>query len=280
MATEVVDATTGDRICTRCGRVLEGHMMVSTFADADHCAPIDDAGAGPSFDRVPGVHKATMARSRDAGSRRLRQAIDLVDQAGGVLCLAERTMAWARDLMRDSLAKHGARADAKMRHRAAGCVYFACKVDAVSRSENEVADALDISRKDLQRANKALRRLLVDQPYAREMLHGVRPVALIPRLLQAAVRDLAPAVRETVPVQAVRTRAEAIAVRVERECGGLDGKKPQSVCAAIIVVALRPWLAIELSRVAGVCGVSSGAVESALAAVAATTKNDAKKISS
>jgi transcription initiation factor TFIIIB Brf1 subunit/transcription initiation factor TFIIB len=265
-AAEVIDASSGDRICTRCGRVLEGHMMVATFADAEHCAPI--TGDGPGFDRVPGVHKGTMARSRDVAVRRVRQAIDLVDEVGGSLRLSERTLAWARELMRDSLEKHGARADAKLRHRAAGCVYFACKLDAVSRAENEVADALEIPRKDLQRANKALRRLLVDRPYAREMLHGVRPVSLIPRFLQAVSLDLARSVREQVPWHTVRSRAETIAGQVERECG-LDGKKPQSVCAAIMVAALAPWLAVEPSRVAGVCGISSGAVESALTAVSA-----------
>ncbi len=275
-ATEVVDAASGDRICTRCGRVLEGHMMISTFADTDHCAPVE-TGAGPSFEHVPGVHKATLARSRDVGTRRLRHAIDLVDEVGGVLRLAERTLAWARELMRDSLAKHGARADAKLRHRAAGCVYFACKLDAVSRAENEVADALEISRQDLQRANKALRRLLVDRPYAREMLHGVRPASLIPRFLQAVSHDMPPDTRKTVPWHAIRTRAESLAAVVERECSGLDGKKPQSVCAAILVVALGPWMTIEPSRVASVCGISSGAVDSALASVATI---DPKKISS
>ena len=282
-STEVVDAASGDRICTMCGRVLEGHLMVSTFDDVDHCAPLDDTRAGPGFDRVPGVHKSTLSRSRDVGARRLRHAIELVDEVGRALRLAERTLGWARELMRDSLEKHGARADAKLRHRAAGCVYFACKLDAVSRAENEVADALDISRHDLQRANKALRRLLVDRPYAREMLHGVRPASLIPRFLQAVSQDVTPTVRTTVPWQAVRSRAEAIAAQAERECTGLDGKKPQSVCAAILVAAAGPWVAIEPSRVAGVCGISSGAVESALAAVSVLSSavaSDAKKISS
>lgn len=258
-------------------------MMVITFADTEHSAPVD-AGYGPGFDRVPGVHKGTLARSRDVSARRLRQAIDLVDEVGGTLRLAERTLAWARELMTDSLAKHAARADAKLRHRAAGCVYFACKLDAVSRAENEVADALDIPRKDLQRANKALRRLLVDRPYAREMLHGVRPVSLIPRFLQAVSLDLTQAARAQVPWHAVRTRAETIAAQVERECG-LDGKKPQSVCAALLVAALAPWLIIEPGRVATVCGISSGAVESALVAVSAvagtgsTGAKEEKKIS-
>lgn len=242
-------------------------MMVITFADVEHSAPVE-TGYGPGFDRVPGVHKATLARSRDVTARRLRQAIDLVDDVGGVLHLSEQTLGWARELMKDSLEKHGARADAKLRHRAAGCVYFACKLDAVSRAENEVADALDISRKDIQRANKALRRLLVDKPYAREMLHGVRPVSLIPRFLQAVSHGLAQEVRDAVPWNAVRNRAETIAARVERDCC-LDGKKPQSVCAALLVAAMAPWMIIEPSRVALVCGISSGAVESALAAVGA-----------
>jgi transcription initiation factor TFIIIB Brf1 subunit/transcription initiation factor TFIIB len=276
-ATEVVDAASGDRICTRCGRVLEGHMMVSTFADVQRIteATVVDANTagGTGFDRVPGVHRGTLAG--DLARRRARHAMELVDEVGNVLRLSERTLCWARELMRDSLERHSVRGDSKLRDRAAGCLYFACKLDCVSRAEHEVADALGMARKDLQRANKTLRRLLVDRSYAREMLHGVRPASLLPRLLQnvrAALSDNA----ENVPWNVVRARAEALAVEVERSCA-LDGKKPHTVCAALLMAVLQPWAPGALSTVAHACGISPGAVETALEAVAPVATKTEKK---
>lgn len=268
-ATEVVDAASGDRICTRCGRVLESHMMVSTFADvervseASHMIDANTAG-GTGFDRVPGVHRGTLGG--DLSCRRARHAIGLVDEVGGVLRLSERTLCWGRELMRDSLERHSVRGDGKLRHRAAGCLYFACKLDCVSRAEHEVADTLGMARKDLQRANKTLRRLLVDRSYAREMLHGVRPASLLPRLVQS-VRAALPEHATQVPWHTVRARAEALAVDVERSCA-LDGKKPHTVCAALLMAVLQPWVAGALPIVAAACSISAGAVETALEAVA------------
>lgn len=265
VATEVVDPRSGDRICTACGRVLEALMMVETYGDIDRTHEEAEFGPSVTFESVKGVHKSTLSRvfREDEGARRrIRNGLKFVDDLGSQLHLVERTIAWARELMKDSLEKNSVRADAKLRCRAAGCIYFGCKIDGVDRGENEVADALGVYRKDLQTSNKQLRKLLADKSYAPSMLQGVRPVSLVPRLIQA-VGDLLPAdVRKTVDWHSTRVKVEELACRVERHCN-LEGKKPQSVCAALLVRVMEPW-GLTSAGISEVCGVSMGAVESAL----------------
>jgi transcription initiation factor TFIIIB Brf1 subunit/transcription initiation factor TFIIB len=275
--TEVIDHRTGDRICTACGRVIEALMMVGTYEDVERTHEIQEFGPSVTFDRVRGVQKSTMAqvfREDEGARRRVCSGLQFVDQFGSQLHLVQRTVDWAKELMRDSLQKKSLRADAKLRCRAAACLYFGCKIDGVDRGENEVADALALPRKDLQTSNKQLRKLLADKPYARSMLQGVRPLSLIPRLMQAVGELLPREVRQTVNWHATRVEVETLARQVERQCS-LEGKKPQSVCAALLVKVMEPW-GLTSTGIAPVCGVSVGAVESALAHV--KSLDDPKKI--
>jgi transcription initiation factor TFIIIB Brf1 subunit/transcription initiation factor TFIIB len=268
LATEVIDRGSGDRICTACGRVLEALMFMESYADIERTHEEAEFGPSVTFESVRGVHKSTLSRvfrEEEGTSRRVRHGLKFVDDLGSQLNLVEQTLAWARELMRDSLHKNSVRADAKLRCRAAGCLYFGCKIDGVDRGENEVADALGLYRKDLQTSNKQLRKLLADKPYARSMLQGVRPVSLVPRMIQAAGDLLSPDVRKTVDWYAVRVQVEDLAGHVERHCN-LEGKKPQSVCAALLVKVMEPW-GLTSAGISEVCGVSVGAVESALADV-------------
>ena len=268
LATEIVDTRSGDRICTACGRVLEALMMVGTYADVERTCEDVEFGPAVTFEAVRGVHKATLAqvfREDDGAKRRVKNGLQFVDDLGRQLHLVERTVAWAKELMRDSLVKNSVRADAKLRCRAASCLYFGCKIDGVDRGENEVADALGLVRKDVQMSNKQLRKILADKPYARSMLQGVKPVSLIPRLMQAVGHLLPLDIRNTVDWHATRVQVETLAYQVEEQCN-LEGKKPQSVCAALLVTVMEPW-GLTSSGISEVCGVSTGAVESALADV-------------
>lgn len=268
LATEVLDRVSGDRICTACGRVLEALMFMESYADVERTHEEAEFGPTVTFDTVKGVHKSTLSqvfREDEGAQRRVRHGLQFVEELGSQLQLVERTIAWAKELMRDSLHKNSVRADAKLRSRAAGCLYFGCKIDGVDRGENEVADALGIYRKDLQTSNKQLRKLLADKPYAPSMLQGVRPASLIPRLIQAAGDLLSVDVRKSVNWNVVRKQVEELAQKVEQQCN-LEGKKPQSVCAALLVRVLEPW-GLTSTGISQVCGVSVGAVESALADV-------------
>jgi transcription initiation factor TFIIIB Brf1 subunit/transcription initiation factor TFIIB len=253
-------------------------MFLETYADRERTDE-EAVWGGPTvtLENLRGVHKSTISRvfREDEGAgRRVRHGITFVEELARQLNLVERTVAWARELMKDSLEKNSVRADAKLRCRAAGCIYFGCKIDGVDRGENEVADALGLYRKDLQTSNKQLRKLLADKPYARSMLQGVRPISLVPRMIQA-VGDLLPVeVRKTVDWHATRVKVEDLAGQVERQCN-LEGKKPQSVCAALLVRVMEPW-GLTSAGISEVCGVSVGAVESALSDVKSI--DDPKKI--
>ena len=264
VATEVVDSSSGDRICTMCGRVLEALMMMhDTYQE--HAADAVEFGPSTTLSGVKGVHKSILAQvDRATGdSHRLRQGLLFVDQFGSTLQLVERTLAWARELMRDSMAKNTVRADGRLRSRAAGCLYFACKLDGVDRSENEIASILSMPCKDLQKANKQLRKLLVTHHYSREMLQGIKATALIPRFLQAVRTSISTAtVLDRAAWNSLRKEVEALGVRVDRTCA-FEGKKPQTICAALVSVVLEK-VGVDIGLVADVCCVSLGAVESAV----------------
>ena len=191
-----------------------------------------------------------------------RSGCILVERFGRDLLLVETTVSWAKEMMADALAKDPVRADAKLRARAAGCLYFACKVEGVDRGENEIADGLRMERSAVQKANKELRGLLVDKAYARAMLHGVKPSALAPRMLQLVKSSgVLPGATDR-DMFRHRRRVEELAVKMEK-IYSLRDKKPQSVCAGLIAVVLAD-IGVTAAQVSVACGISQGAVESAV----------------
>ena len=258
--TDVIDSVSGERICTRCGRVLESHMMFDTpsFADYERTGAAETV-LGTVLDRVRGIHRSTLAHVGTSSEAKLLKAEKMVERLGGDLSLVDQTVSYAKQLIGDAHAKDPVRAEAKLRQRAAGCLYFACKLDGVDRGENEIADTLGMERKILQKANKQLRGILADQPYARTMLHGIRPSALIPRMLQA-VLGLTEATNSGINPAQIRKKVGALAAVVEKDCY-LEGKKPQSVCAAMITLVLQEK---RSSKIAEACGVSVGALDGTL----------------
>lgn len=264
---EFVDTVTGDCICTRCGRVLESHMILENLPSYADCMR---TGAATEYEhlespwmQIKGVHKSVIAQSLDSGPAE-KKGCDMVIKLGKELDLVDRTVSWAKELMRDALGKEQVRAQQRLRSLGAGCLYFACKLDGVDRGENEIADRLGIDRKNLQKSNKKLRALLAEKPYARTMLHGVRPSALIPRMLQAVLGLTDMTSGDHRDKMRLRARVESLAADVERVCC-LDGKKPQSVCAAMIALVFeKQQRSVPLSRLAAACGVSVGALDGSL----------------
>ncbi|NBS69929.1 hypothetical protein EBT31_13595 [bacterium] len=268
--TEVIDGSSGDRICTRCGRVLEGHMLYdgAAFADLHRVGEAvepyvdDDEMVGTTLSGIKGVRRAMLSEASEVRHVR-RKACLVVSRLGRELRLSECTLAWARELMRDSMDIDVVRAEERIRVVAAACLYFACKLDKVDRGEHEVADALGVHRRDLQKCCNRLRTALVNKTYAPTLLQGIRPTALLPRMLQRVL--CLSTLKETVPYNEVRRDVEKLADAIRDEAA-LDGKKPQSVCAAMIAVTIerRGVPLPPMSRFAQACGLSAGALLGAL----------------
>lgn len=262
----------GDRVCTRCGTVLESHMMFDfppSFGDYGRVGEpntmSDDTLEGTTLSGVKGVSRAVvMGHADDRARMWVHKGDDVIHEHGATLHLVDRTLSWARELLHDSLDREKVRSVPRLRCRAASCLYFACKIDGVDRGEHEVADALGIRRRDFQKSNKKVRDLLASQPYARAMLNGARPSMLVPRMLQGVLglTDQTNAGHRS--LGGTRKRLLELAESVERE-GGLVGKKPQSVCAALIAFTFeKEGRECVISKLAEMCGVSTGALDGSL----------------
>lgn len=222
----------------------------------------DDEMAGTTLSGVRGVRHAVLAEATEHRHVR-RKACNVVSRLGREMRLSECTQSWAKELMRDSMESDVVRAEERIRVVAAACLYFACKLDGVDRGETEVADALGIDRRALQKCSNKLRSVLVNKPYAQKMLSGIRPTALLPRMLQRVLH--LPSLKDAVPYKDVRRDVERMGESI-RDGVTLDGKKPQSVCAAMIalVIEQRGVPLPPMSRFAAACGLSVGALLGAL----------------
>lgn len=255
---EVIDSSSGQRICTMCGRILESYMFEGSYGDLERCSDgLQSIQGGRGQSLLQRRIIASVAREES----KTRTGTDFVDRFSSELRLAETVASWAREMLGDALDKITVRAESKIKVFAAGCLYFACKMEGVDRSENEIADGLGVTRHSLHKANQELRGLLAEKSYARTMLHGVNPKCLVPRMLQTVVQTALPDLTAD-EVRALRRRVEHMASNAEATYSK-RGKKPQSVCAGLICLALSEK-GVTPGTVSALCGISQGAVESAV----------------
>ena len=182
------------------------------------------------YDRTSVVHP-------EDDNKVMQRGVRLVNDLGGQLQVSQQTIDVAQELMRDAVRIDNGRMTANMSHRAAACLYYGAKIDGCDRGENEVADVLGVPRKDIRRASKRLREMLSSKQYARAMLRGVHPQALVPRVLQTVLASLPPddykGVLGMTPAARIRSRAETL-VDIARRDPVLSDFKPLTVAAATV----------------------------------------------
>lgn len=247
--THVYDRSSGDRICTGCGTVLESFVF-------DECIRSIDE------DRYRVQDPAI-----DSLCDRLRIKLDRVQKdvriIGSNMKLSESIVSLADDILLAAFL-HGLHVrESFIRPLAAAALYYACKLQGVDRAELEMALNCGLSTSDVSMANKRLRRVLAQTAYAAKMHAPTNPVRLIPRFME--VLSMPPEVISPHQKQKIRSMSEDLGARaIER--GILEGKSSECCCISFIYASMLKlqYSPVILDVVCERCGLTPSTILNAL----------------
>lgn len=244
----VHDCSSGDRICTGCGLVLEAYCF------DDHSNPWDQTIAEPT---------ETVEFDDTRKAKKFRKLCDIVRTMGHAMKLQENVVDMAIALIAEALkAGHQVR-DASCTSTAASALYYSCKVNGLDRAEAEIAANCNVTTKQLTVMNKHFRRSLGTSTFAAALNAPPNPMRLIPRFLDALC--LHPAVINIKDKQRLRTRSEDIGMEAFQK-GTLEGKSPECCCITFLYKALLEFAYPSniIENVCARCGLTPNTIHNAL----------------
>ena len=225
-ATEVIDSTTGDRICTLCGRVLDTCAFLVEVIEPFH------GGERPLLDGM--MRDERDVRSQNMTASTYKRVTSLMDQLARDMHVSRGTVACAHQILVDSFEEERGGKVSSLHLRVGACMYYGSKMDGCDRSEMEVALALSVTMRELRRSTKRLRELVSCRPYASTMLRGVSPYALVPRVIQTIMTEYAPLAHT--PSRHFICRANAcLRVAMEERCVAVQLVSMKPMCLAMAV---------------------------------------------
>lgn len=242
------DRSTGDEICTECGRVLDVIAFGMAFDTHD------------TF-RDPPPPQDDLPERLDKKARRIRDHVRMVAHS---LHVNHRVVEVAEHLVSEVCARGMAIRDGTMRHVAASAVYYACKLEDVDRAEIEIAANCEIALKHVVVSNKRFRRALATTALGPRICAPANPIRLIPRFLEVLCADPAPIISKA-QKHRIRTRCEDIGACAIR-AGSLEGKSPECCCITFIFKALLDagFASTVLPAICGRCGLTPNTILNAL----------------
>jgi transcription initiation factor TFIIIB Brf1 subunit/transcription initiation factor TFIIB len=255
----VVDYSTGDAVCVRCGVVVEGHAFLYDDMHVDDARRSYDMHA--HFRHAPWV--LADRDDRDPLADILADINLFVGRLG--LSTDSSAAAWARDLARDMNTAHmpdaaapakPPRGDARRVH-AAAAVYFGCKMSGAARELRRVAAACDVDPPALNDAIATFKERLEARPYHARLFEAVQAGMLIN--MYAGWLDVSEHQR-----RAIKRAAHMLD---EQLLASLDcSRAPRTICSAVLwLAAARAGVALSKRTVAGACGVCVQSIEKCLA---------------
>ena len=239
----VHDHSSGDRICTGCGTVLESFVF-DTVRDCDRYGVRD-----PIQENIQEI-------TRD-------KRTETILSMGHDMKLPESVINTALVLFAEVVAS-GLRARfTNLRSFAASALYYACKIEDVDRAEIEVTSNCHVTTKELTLSNKHFRRALISTPWAAKISVPANPVRMIPRFLDTICAT--PALVRHEDKQRIRRLSEDIG-NLAGHSGILEGKTPECCCIAFIYTTLRDLGYPEslLGEICGRCGLTPNTIENAM----------------
>ena len=225
----VHDASSGDKICTGCGIVLESFA----FEEPRYY-----------YEERPDIVKPP----------------DTLQHLGRTLNLPDSIIATASVI----LSHTGIRTrQSTIIPFSASALYFACKIEGADRAEVEIISNCGVTTKQLAVSNKIFRRALSTSPWASKIYAPANPIRLIPRFLDVLCSE--PAIVHRQDKCRIRHLSEDIGVRIE-ETGVLQGKSPECCCIVCIYTALCElgYPATLIGDVCLRCGLTPNTIENAM----------------
>lgn len=260
-ANPVYDSHTGDYVCTTCARVIESH-----------CIDEGQDWFGAENARAVAPHRDAEFVSTDNGAvfrgkrrfaapdpdKKLRQWLKEVERCAAALHFdAEHqvTVAAKRFFVDhfQARATHRKRLQESDKQAAAACaVYFGCKTHdlGVARSIKEISGNCGVPINKCTDMLRSYKAMVGDRDYAATLFKTVRPEDLLLRALGGLRLEH----RQKMQVdKAARDLFALVSTK-----GLLEGKTPETVCAAVVYLALeqRGVTGIAKAAVAKACAIS------------------------
>lgn len=240
------DHSSGDKICTGCGTVLESFSFEDQFVPHEESTYTENTPLRKEFVK-PSQTIRTM---------------------GHLLRLPDSIVSTAITLFLDASAAGLRTRQSTLNAIAASALYYACKIGDVDRAEIEITSNCGVTTKQLAISNKHFRRALASSPWAARIYAPANPVRLIPRFMDALCSD--PPVIRREDKHRIRSLSEDIG-RCAGEHGSLEGKTPECCCITFIYKALRDLQYPEtiLGDVCMRCGMTPNTIGNAMTIVCA-----------
>lgn len=273
--TWVTDWAQGDVVCTRCGVVVEGHIIDESPEWTHRAGEADKSRVGMASTDLGTYIDTKRRKLRDASwtpkERARREGLDLVNSFLALMSLSTSggIAATAREIFVDFDDAKGVRSDTR-RHAAAAAVYFACKMENAGRELRLVASVCDIDQKQFNAVTAEFKDALKYKPY-----HDLMHQALHPSKLLDVFLD-----RLRLPT-ADRKRVWKCATQLTNDLQGLMdcGRKPRTLCAGIVWTSLqRQGIDVPKKTVSEACAVCQQTLDKVAALITDTLKNVVDKV--
>jgi len=250
------DASSGNVLCTDCGRVIESCMIDEApewngdGMENSRCGPaIDDLLGGDASailldtrrSDIRSVQKYHKQLSMDYRQRALYAVFSDISKACAAMHLPETVVFQAKEMYRDL---KEVRISRGMVHKAliSACVYYACKVqrqEGLSRSRTTIAGAFGVDEKAMSAACKLFKEVTMGRPYHDALFDTMHTTDMVHRVMSTFQFQRDTRMRV---MRSVRDLDDAV-----RASGALDGKSPCSILAAILCVVFEK-LGIDMPK--------------------------------
>lgn len=243
----VHDHAAGDIICTNCGLVQESHVICEekewAVAEKERCFPMIQSldGRTTTMTKIEKRDKVTGHDFRTLHQRQLQQQDaalsvrhdNIIDTIGRhELKLNDSIVNTAKELFHDfrTLRDKGCKGNVLLGVTAC-CLFYACRLERVSRGKTEISYACGISDTVLNKGDKVFKSAMEGSKkrYVKDLYAEVEPSDLITRYVMFL--DLEVGVRRKVQKICLEL-AEQV-----KQIKGLAGRTPESLACAFIFLA-------------------------------------------
>ncbi len=212
----VLDDTTGELFCSFCGfvvteRITEGGPEWRSFSND-----------GEDRSRVGSGTSITMHDSRSqahsSSERNLRQALSEMDKLKDKLTLTDTVIEKAAYIYRKAIERKLVKGRS-IHGLVAACVYAACRMTETPRTLDDIADGINIKRKDVARSYRIIFRELDLKIPVADPAKGVSRIASVAGLGEATKRKA------------------LLLLNKAKKIGIVAGKDPMGIAAAALYLA-------------------------------------------
>ncbi len=257
----VTDYARGDRVCMRCGVVVEGHVLDASpeWRAHDKCRA-EYSPRGVKHGTPCTVFDVSVPAWALPPRDPLADAYALVDRCLHAIDMStgSNAAAWARELYRDMHTSRAVRGEAKATYSAAA-VYFGAKLAGTPRELRFIASTCGVDAAGLNDAVAAFKDRLEGRPYHARLFEAVQAGTLINMFADRLALDTAD----------LRRIKRAAHVLDDKLLDTLDcSRAPRTICSGVMwLAAQREQVPVTKRAVAAACGVCMQSVDKMVAEI-------------